>query len=184
MKKYDLKNVVLYCKGWYEHPKSNKDHWKYLSVAIANDGWVIRETKHEVVRWIVARYDENPEWFRQARNDFGIAWFMDEMQKQKQWDSWSNHPEGLDDDDAIIIAFMSLIQWTDTSMYDKLYLPDPRILPLDLYNSYVDEHGWHPAELKSEAIERIAKQLKNFIPQTEEPYWTLEYFTERIINNI
>lgn len=180
---YDLKNVALYCKGWYAHPEKTRDNWKYLSVAIANDGWPIQTSKKDVVRWIIHRFDENYDWFKVSDNSFGIGWFIDGISKHKMWDSWRRNPEGIDDDDATIILFMSLVSNITGYMFAEKYYPNPRIMPVNLSGPHVEAGKcWEPAELMSEWLERVHKDFPDFKEQTGEPYWTIESF-EKMLEN-
>lgn len=175
----ELKNVALYCKYWYKRRENTSELWKDLSVCIANDGYAIRETKREVVRWILHQMDENYEWFKKAKGGYyGFGWFLDEIQKKLDWDKWSNHPENIDNDDAIILTYMSLVCNTNGDMFDKCYYPDPRILPINLSGPEIKEgRYWKPAEMLCEWEERIKKQFPKHIEQdTKEPYWTRESF--------
>lgn len=182
-KKIELKNVALWCKGWYMQSPKVKDWWKELAVCIANDGWVVPISKRWVAKWIINRLDENYEFFKKCNNAFGIGFFYDEVQKRKDWDSWSRHPEGLDDEDAIILVFRSLMFNANGDWFSKSYYPTPNVLPINLSNSYIDDKGWHAGEMMSEWKERVHEKYPDWEEQTLKPYerwWTLEDVEERI----
>lgn len=179
----DLRNVALYCKNWYQTTGDKEQRWKDLAICIANDGWVIRETKREVVSWILMNIDDNYEWFKKAYSRFGLAWFMGEVESHIHWDKWNNNPEGIDYDDAIILVYKSMLSVSEAKLFDKKYYPDSRVLPINLDGPEIKEgEYWKPGEMMSEFIERMHDKYPDHLEQTfEYSIWNRERFEEEIM---
>lgn len=168
----DFKNVAHLCKGLFNgfEKYDPSTFWKGMSVCIANDGWVIRTSKREVATWCLARIDEDINWFKQAYPKFGFGLFMDEIEKYHKYDS------SLSTDDCIIMIFRNIIRYADMNLFDKKFKPNFAIIGPQMEEAYIDNDGFHFAELRSEAENRINLHFSKFEEQKDKVYWNIDYF--------
>lgn len=73
--KHEFNNCAAWAKGWYKRRPNIKAWWMDLAHCINIDGWCCVLTKTDVVQWILHRFDEDQEWWRQETAMFNFSSF-------------------------------------------------------------------------------------------------------------
>lgn len=165
-------NVVAWSKGWYKRRVNKSAWWMDLAHCINNDGWTVY-TKKDVVKWILDRFDTEPEfWKKDCR--FG---FFDMFEHFDRYYT----DEKLDVNDKIILYFRSCLSVkSKTDFEDGGFKPANWVLPLDRADAwydngeYTEDHKpkFHFAEMLCDAQARVDEMFKDLNEQ--KPFYSFK----------
>lgn len=131
MKKFPLKHLLLYSKGWYKtfNPNSkNKTIWDDMKAVFTADGFSGEHmSRNDMISILLGRCQELTDV-----RGFELRYFVEGISKEDSWksgyfvkDSCVNPTEEeYDYLTAILYYCLSQIRFMDNSYYDKLPRPD------------------------------------------------------------
>lgn len=140
-----------------------------LAHCINNDGWSNITTKTKVVNWILNRFDEDQDWWKQECGNFGFADMYESIRADKYM--YYNNLE-LSTEDCIILYFKRCLSTKSNNCFTGGFKPSNDVLPLMLYEAfYSAEHYisgepvYEPAEMMCDALDRIDKMFPDLPEQ-------------------
>lgn len=160
-------NVVAYCKGWYKSVTKSVDKmWVDFAHCIMADGGCIY-TKEDVARYCLTKFEQFAKKYPNDAWMVSIGMVYTKIKEHERYMLMVSHgqPKPLSMDDHIIWMYRDFIRYLDADYFKSGYIPSREVLPVVMHDAYIDEEGWHPAEMYSEAIERIKNVFPNFVGQ-------------------
>lgn len=174
-------NCAAWSKGWYKQRKNVSAWWMDLAHCINNDSYSIY-SKRDVIDWIMHRFDQEPDFFKQDYNCFGYYDMYHSINKYKMYYNDTNTQ--IDDEDAIILYFRCVLASKSFVHFDDGgYKPSNDVLPLRLGTSWQDREGrWYPGEMMSDALKRINDSFPLLKEQKVSEYCTFNRIEAALIN--
>lgn len=168
-----LNNTVLYSKGWYgRRPGGCKNMWMDFVHTIDADGWTML-TKQDVVDWCLFRLDDlRKDKLFKYTHMLDFYNFFNECKDIIRRDEW-HYNEGIDMNDAIILAYRSIISNTDRDWFTEGVRPNDNVLPFNYHPAYYSDGRYRPdnkpsftfADMRCDIIDKINESFAEYPEQ-------------------
>lgn len=166
-------NCAAWAKGWYKQRKNVSAWWMDLAHCINIDGWIVY-SKKDVASWCLARFDEEPEFFKKGNCRFG---FSNMAYHFNRYDSLYDNLT-LEYEDKVILYFKDCLSTMPKTAFENGgYKPSKCVLPLYLREPWYDDGSYstdhkptfHFGEMNCDAENRIDEMFSD-LPKQESFY--------------